>query len=338
MRARTILMASGLAMALALGASFPASAQAGRFSIRPATDARGASFFSYALAPGATVSDAAIVSNDGTEPITLLVYPADGVTATNGGTAFGANGQHRDGTHAWVGLNVARLSIPAGGKSVVAFTIHVPTDAMPGDHIAGIVAEAPPVASTNTAIAAAVVQRAGVAVVIRTPGTAAEKLVVGDVCLNQETGSNYFQLVAANQGQLLTKGTGTFTLQAQAGAVLFERPFELGTVLPGDATFLRLDLPVDAGPGRYTASFSLKQSDGRVVSLATPIVVGTAKANGCRKVDVDPAPLAPRPQSAQQPAAPSPTGPSDGVPPIAVAGIALLVAVLAGAAVSYVRR
>lgn len=336
MRQRTVLIAGAFAIGILAALASPALAQPGRFSIQPAgtADARGASYFSYALQPGAAVSDLAVVVNEGADPITLTVYPADGVTATNGGTAFSANGQHRDGTHAWIAVDVAKLNIPAGSRVAVPFTLRVPAAATPGDHFAGLVVEAPPAAGSAGGIAAAVVQRAGVAVVVRVPGAAAEKLVFGAVCVNRETGSSYVQLVASNQGQLLTRGTGTLALRSASGATVFERPVQLGTVLPGDATFLRLDTPVAIGPGRYTAAIEVRQIDGQVASLVTPIEVG-ASANGCVVADAAPPPVAPRPASVQATTNVPPAG-----PPIALlVGLgALAGAVTAGAVVRLLRK
>ncbi|KKK87405.1 hypothetical protein LCGC14_2753560, partial [marine sediment metagenome] len=90
-----------------------------------------------------------------------------------------------------------------------------------------------------------------------------------------------------------TKGSGTFTLTTADGSEVFARPVELGTVLPGDDTFLRVDAPLDPGPGSYLAELALRQTNGQDVQANSDIEIGEQKVNGCLAVAPDVTPPEP---------------------------------------------
>jgi hypothetical protein len=275
---------------LALGAMADAAQGEGPvpFGIQPARAGAGGlatgGYFTYTLEPGASVEDEAVVINSGDGPVHLNVYAADGVTAINGSTAFAAANEERTGARSWLSSVFTHLEVAAGDRTAVPFTVKVPPDAAPGDHVAGWVIEAPPKAGTAGGVGATILERAGVAVVVRVPGPTEEKLVLERVCLNQETGSNYFETPVRNEGNVITKGTGTFKLTTPDGLEVFERPAELGAVLPGDATLLRIDAPFEPDPGEYVAALEIEQPDGHRAGISSPIDIGTEKVNGCTAV------------------------------------------------------
>ena len=258
------------------------------FGIRPthiSTDdpTRGA-YFTYTLEPGASIDDEAVVINSGQEPVNLKLYAADGVTAIGGSTAFAAADEERNGVRSWLSTGVSDLEVAPGESVTVPFTLQVPPDARPGDHVAGWIVEGPPKTGGGQGVGAAVIERVGVAVVIRVPGPTQERLALGELCLNQETGSNYFEVPVTNEGNVLTKASGSLSLTTKDGTEVFERPVELGTVLAGDDTFLRLDAPLDPGPGSFVAELTLKQPDGTNIHSISDIKIGDEKVNGCKVV------------------------------------------------------
>jgi len=215
------------------------------FGIRPADESTGA-YFSYTLEPGARKTDSAIVTNNTAAALTLKVYPADAITASGGGTAFAGFGERRTG-------------------------------------VAGIVVEAPPKAGTVVgSVNTTVTERAGVAIVVRVPGAATEKLAIGNVCFNQETGSRYFEFPVKNQGAVLSTATGTFRLETDKGVHVFERSVEIGSVIPTLETAVRVHSPQDPPPGKYTARLVLTQKDGQEVARESNLTVSEKKVNSCR--------------------------------------------------------
>ena len=258
------------------------------FGIQPtqgtANTPNGSSYFSYTLAPGASIEDSLVISNGGAGQVILKLYAADGITSINGSTAFAGEGDVRSNTRSWLSATVADVLVPASEEVTVAFHVSVPADAAPGDHVAGWVVEAPPRNGTAGGIGASIVERAGVAVVVRVPGEPSPELVLGGICLNQETGSNYFEVPVRNEGNVLTRAAGTLTLTTDEGQEVFTRHADIGNVVPSDGTLLRLDAPRDPGPGKYVAVLSMAQPDGRVVEARSDIKIGNKKVNGCLTV------------------------------------------------------
>ena len=293
MKTSRALVLAGLAL-LFVAAGFAAVAlpreahgqSLGSFGIRPTTtaanDPSAGAYFTYDLAPGVTLSDEALVVNNGTGPITLKLYAADGTTAINGGTAFAGAEEERNGVRSWLSVDATDIVLQPNESLTVPFSVQVPADATAGDHVAGLVLEAPPKAGPTGGLGAAVIERVGVAVVIHVPGPSEESLSLGEICLNQKTGSNYFEVPVTNDGNVLTRATGTLQLEREDGNEVFSREVLLGTVLPGDSTQLRMDAPFDPGPGDYVATLRLERSDGADVSATSEVRIGDTRADGCK--------------------------------------------------------
>jgi len=258
----------------------------GSFGIRPTTtavdDPSGGAYFTYDLAPGSTRSDEALVMNNGTGPITLKLYAADGVTAINGGTAFAGAEEDRNGVRSWLSVDTTDVILQPGETLAVPFSVQVPADATAGDYVAGLIVEAPPKAGPTGGMGAAVVERVGVAVAVHVPGPSEESLTLGEICLNQVKGSNYFEVPVTNDGNALTRASGSLQLERPDGIEVFSREVLLGTVLPGDSTHLRMDAPFEPGPGDYVANLTLERSDGTDVSSSSEVRIEDTKVNGCQ--------------------------------------------------------
>jgi hypothetical protein len=76
-------------------------------------------------------------------------------------------------------------------------------------------------------------------------------------------------------------------LSTEGGEEVFNRPAELGNVIPLDGTLLRLDAPFDPGAGKYVAELTLTQPDGRTVEARSDIKIGENKVNGCSFVGAE---------------------------------------------------
>lgn len=319
-----------LGVVLVLAGTGTTAAQTMRFSIVPARaadDPRQAAFFSYALTRGASVDDAVIVSNQDSAPITLRFYAADAVTAINGGTAFGGPEETRQGARRWLLATTGEITIPAGGRLRVPFSVRVPDDARPGDHVAGWVVEGPAQRAGGSGIGTTLVPRVGIAVVVRVAGEASARLALGDLCLNQESGSDYLQLTAANGGDVIVRASGTLRVLAEDGGELARRPIELGSIMPRDSTFLRVDAPGAVPVGRVIIAVDLVQSDGTPVSARIPLVVPERKVNGCAAPEAAQPAAQPRP-AAVRTATPVATS-AAGADPLLIAVVAAVAAVAA---------
>lgn len=334
---RLWFLAAGVAcvgIALAGGATRVRAQNASgiQFGIQPSgvssTDAGKGAYFSYTLAPGAEIKDSAIVMNTGPAALALKLYAADGLTAIGGGTAFGAAEEQRFGVLSWLASDNNQLWVAPGGRLVVPFQVRVPSDATPGDHVAGWVVEAPPQPGASGNVQTSVTQRASVAVVVRVPGETTDELVIADLCLNQESGSNYVQVSIANMGNALTKASGELTVSNRGGQEVARVPFDVGTVLPADGTYVRVALPADPGSGDYVAGATLRQADGRETHAESQVKIAGTKANGCAVISE----VSPATAVAQRGPAPVSAGYADSGGPskltIGLAGVAALFAAL----------
>ena len=130
--------------------------------------------------------------NKGDVPITLKLYAADAATAINGGTAFANEGEEKNGVAHWLSLPWQSFLSSRAKRGSCPSPSSVPSDASPGQHVAGLVVEAVPGGGRasqlkrRTAFTVNVVRRAGVAVLIDVPGPHAAGLEITGICLRQQ--------------------------------------------------------------------------------------------------------------------------------------------------------
>jgi hypothetical protein len=295
-----------LLVALALGLlAWPRIAQAEEkvsFGIRPTKAHEGIpesfSYFIHTMAPGARTSDAALVMNKGEVPVTLKLYAADATTAINGGTSFANEGEEKSGVARWLSPSVAKLSLQPGEERVVPFTISVPSDASPGQHVAGLVLEAvtssaePANGSAQTGLTVNVVRRAGVVVLIDVPGTHVAGLEITGICLRQQDGDHgaTFEYAVRNTGNVYVQGQGSLVIAHRDGLKLASIPVEMDTVLAGDATHFQVTHPVLLPDGSYLLSAALDYAQGKRAALggAELKVKNRQPEVGCRPPEAKP--------------------------------------------------
>ena len=285
-RRLSLVTAAAVALLALTASAGPALGQGSiTFGIQPAhgspDDAAKGAYFIYTLQPGQTMKDEATVTSTGTDPVTLKLYAADAITATGGGTAFASATENVNGDRSFLVVPNAPIVLAPGQKVTIPFSVTVPADAKPGDHIAGLIVEAPPKAGAGGNVQTTVVERVGVAVVVRVPGKLTQQLTMGEFCLNQQSGSNYFQIPVDNTGNVLAKGTGKFKLETEKGDSVFERNVDLGSVMPGGKTVIRVHAPQDPPPGKYVARVFVEMADGARADGESKVTVPKTKANGC---------------------------------------------------------
>ena len=102
--------------------------------------------FSYQLDPGQTVSDKYFVQNNGSVEQIVSVYATDAFNSDDGGFALLDSSVSPKDVGSWVtfdgGVSRVELTLAPGQSEIVGFTVNVPTEATPGDHVGGIVVSA----------------------------------------------------------------------------------------------------------------------------------------------------------------------------------------------------
>ncbi|GAA3256658.1 WxL protein peptidoglycan domain-containing protein [Dactylosporangium siamense] len=100
----------------------------------------GRSAFAYEGDPGQVLKDTVAVTNFSSGPVTLKVYASDAVNTPTGGFDLLAADKKPNDVGAWIALAQRDVTIPAKATLNVPFTLTIPANGTPGDHVGGIVA------------------------------------------------------------------------------------------------------------------------------------------------------------------------------------------------------
>lgn len=262
------LLAASLSPAAAHAAGETAS-----FSIRPghydASDPASRAYFKRIVPVGGSFSDDVVVSNSGRSPVTLLVYPVDGLTGQTSGSVYANRSVPRRETGAWLRVGASRITVVPGGTSVVQFRARVPAGAAPGDHLAGIAFEDADVSTSGGSFRVRQILREVVGVLITVPGPAQPRVRLGRVALRTLPGTNLGSVVVAigNAGRRLCKPQLAVTLASHGRVETIKR--RLDTILPGDRIAYPLVLRHDLRPATYQV---------RAHAACPPSVASTSEA------------------------------------------------------------
>jgi hypothetical protein len=254
-RSTRALCCTGLAVAAAIAAPAAQGAGAASFSIRPghydAADPASRAYFRRTVRPAASFSDDVVVSNGGSTPVTLLVYPVDGLTGQTSGSVYANRDTPRRRAGAWVRVDVDRITVQPGTETRVAFTARVPAGAAPGDHLAGIAFEDTDVGTSTGRFQVRQVLREVVGVLIRVPGPAQARLQLGRIALRTLPGTTLGSVVVeiGNKGRLLCKPRLSVALTTRKLREKVTR--QLDTILPGDTIAYPLVLRHGLKPATY---------------------------------------------------------------------------------------
>ncbi|MEE6262610.1 WxL protein peptidoglycan domain-containing protein [Plantactinospora sonchi] len=211
----------------------------------------GRASFGYKLDPGGTVTDYVAVTNHSARPLTLNLYASDAVTAAQGGFDLLPGGQRPVDVGSWVRLTAATLTIPSTSRMDVPFTLTVPENATPGDHVGGIVASLAAPGTDGQGNQVAVDHRVGARIYLRVTGALRPALALEDLRIAHRASGNPFaggEIVAT----ATIRNTGNVRLAGQS-TVDSAGPFGLGVrsasgaalpeILPGDAVQATVRLP-----------------------------------------------------------------------------------------------
>ncbi|MFF4091922.1 WxL protein peptidoglycan domain-containing protein [Streptomyces nigra] len=179
----------------------PATAADGDVSWTVRTAANGygddRSSFGYAVNPGGTVEDTMVVTNRGRSTLRLAVYASDGYTTDAGQLDLLTREKKSVGVGAWVHPRTDTLTIKPGKSADVPFTVTVPKNATPGDHVGGLLTS---LKQSDTAAGINVDRRLGVRLALRVGGELTPRLAVEDLHVDYDGTVNPF-----------AKGTATVT-------------------------------------------------------------------------------------------------------------------------------
>ncbi|MET9607910.1 DUF916 domain-containing protein [Streptomyces sp. NPDC006512] len=235
------LLLTGLCALLLPGATATA-ADNGTWGVFP-TPAAGAAmtdraYFFHQGAAGTTVSDSATILNSSDKELTFQVFATDAMNTPSGG-AFAllpVDAKPKD-VGAWTVLApeaATTVTVPPKGRKDVPFTVKVPADATPGDHVGGIVA-------LNTAVEGVqregkvqvgVKRSVGARLYFRVPGPVAAGLSVEDVRVSRsapvlpwfDDARATVTYTLVNRGNVVVEPRVTVSARGLFGREVLDRP------------------------------------------------------------------------------------------------------------------
>ncbi|MFF5704199.1 WxL protein peptidoglycan domain-containing protein [Streptomyces sp. NPDC012794] len=286
MRLRTVLRSlfpslCGV-LVLLLPAAPATAADNGTWGVFP-TPPAGASvtdraYFFHQGTAGTTVHDSVTVLNSSDRELTFRVFATDAVNTPSGG-AFAllpVQTKPRDvGT--WVALApeaAATVTVPPRGRRDIPFTVKVPEDAVPGDHVGGIVALNTQVEGVREEgrVQVGVQRQVGARLYFRVPGPLTPGLSVEDVRVTRgapllpwvKDARATITYTLVNRGNVVLGPTVAVSAEGLFGRRLLDRPardrkvvllpgqrIELTEPWPDSPQLDRVSVTVRAGASGY---------------------------------------------------------------------------------------
>ncbi|MEU9160200.1 DUF916 domain-containing protein [Streptomyces sp. NPDC048424] len=243
-----LLLGAGL-----LPAGAARAADNGTWGVFP-TPAAGAAmtdraYFFHQGTAGTALGDSVTILNSSDKDLTFQIFATDAMNTPAGG-AFAllpVETRPKD-VGAWIALppeTAGTVTVPAKGRKDIPFTVKVPADATPGDHVGGIVA-------LNTAVEGVqqdgkvqvgVKRSVGARLYFRVPGPLTPGLSVEDVRINRSapllpwvrSARATVSYALVNRGNVVVEPTVTVSAEGLFGRRVLDRPArELRlTLLPG---------------------------------------------------------------------------------------------------------
>lgn len=142
------------------------------WSVEPIPNADGQRrTFEYGVDPGTQIVDKVVVTNAGETPAEFLIYATDAINEPLSG-AFGLLERDVEPTDVggWITLASDKITIGPGQQAVIPFDLLVPSDAAPGEHVAGIVASVVTTDESDEGAAVTLEQRVGARVYLNVSG------------------------------------------------------------------------------------------------------------------------------------------------------------------------
>ncbi len=241
--------------------SSPTSTSSISWSVQPSTgngpDKR--SNFTYTnLKPGTVVTDYVGITNHSNQPVTFHVYASDAFTTQAGALDLLPAAQRPVDVGSWVRFSHATVTVPARARINEPFTLTIPANATPGDHVGGIVAGLTQSAPDGKGGQVLVERRTGAPLYLRVSGPLQAALTVESLSTGYHATLNPFggggtdvSYTVHNSGNVQLGSSQTITVKGPFGVTLATvRPKTIGQLLPGGSARITAHLSgvFPAGP------------------------------------------------------------------------------------------
>lgn len=295
MRKRIKLWAAAMSLA-GLSTIAPAGPVFGQeqniFTMTPAPGAStspGNDYFLIQAKPGETVQQEVAIRNESSSPITVQLVAVDARTGPVGGVSYNLPEEPRVKVGSWVGLQNTEVTLSGGQSVTVPFSVAIPADAGPGDHLGGITAfipqTEPAAAATGTGASIVVKTRRVVAVQVVLPGGRGPHLVIDGVEPAARADGLWMEILTTHDGHKLTRGTGFIELKSES----FRKDFQLDTFVPATSIRYPIKWTSENRIGRFTGHVEIHY-DGLVAVWDGSFEVGQQVAEELKDRQVEDSP------------------------------------------------
>jgi hypothetical protein len=232
-------------------------------------------FFDLTMKPGERRTFEVQIGDDSSVPLAVRTYAADVYTIVNGGFGGRLRDEPPSGMTTWLHYPSEVIPLDAGERVRRSFTIQVPKDAAPGEHIASLVLENDlPIRGTGSVALDQIVRQA-VAVVVTVPGRRLPALEIGAASHVVVAGRSVVSIAVANAGNVRLKPAIGFTLVDATGVVVSRAQMQMDTFYAWTATTIEVPLAALLLPGAYRVHLTLEDAaqGAEADAAAIPLVV-----------------------------------------------------------------
>lgn len=227
-------------------------------------------WFLYDLSPGTVHEDTVAVENLGDSDLSLKIYAVDALTTTDGAFALENEDESKDEIGNWVNLSENELNLAAKEKKAVTFSIAIPEDATPGEHIGGIVIEN---AELQEGELLNLKTRVGVRIYETVPGDIVKKINMEDIQVEgfyDSIWSLFYEWKAkfklANEGNTQAQPTIDIALSSSIFGEIMNSSQDLaGTIFPNKTVEQEINIDDTLYFGPYTLTVTATEEGGTPV-------------------------------------------------------------------------
>lgn len=225
------------------------------FGIRPAAKGKpdDRSILTFGMTPGAVASDQVALVNQSDATYTFQVYATDAINDTNGTLTLLPPAQRPSDAGSWITIGGkgagGRVVVKPRSYVVVPIGIQVPTNATPGDHVAGVVT-ALVATSHGQPVNVRLNQRVGLRVFLRVAGDIHPALSIENLATNYHdnwnpigSGSATVTYRVRNNGNVSLGVRQTVNVSGLFGKAGSATPRAITLLLPGESVDVRAQVP-----------------------------------------------------------------------------------------------
>ena len=254
--------------------------------------------FEYAVDPGTQIVDSMVITNSGETSAEFLIYATDAINELETG-AFGLLEREAEPTDAgaWITMASDALTIEPGTQAIVPFNLLVPSDATPGEHVAGVIAAVITSGSSDGA-AVELEQRVGARVYLTVSGAIEAGVEIEGLTSGFNPEFNPFapgnidlSYTLRNSGNLRVDVAQTITVNGPFGIQIAQlTPEPVTELLPRQSVRVESNIPavlalflsfstVTVTPGAVGTGGAQPDAEG-APAVETPVAESTPSADG----------------------------------------------------------